>query len=481
MKRRGPRRAPGRGGAQAPQARAPTRSGQSGALAVAGGAAGLAARRAACDILVAVETRRAFADVLLGRRLGALAPVDRRLVTRLVLGTLAWRGRLDYELAHICALPLDRLDPTLLAVLRLGLFQMRQLSRVPAHAAVDTAVTLARGARGRGAAGLVNAVLRRAARGALAMPERARDEGAYLSVACSHPRWLVGRFIEWFGVARAEALMAANNEAAPNVVRLNLARGTREEVIARMAADGVEVVPGGCLPETAILAATPDFDAASYREGWFHPQSEASQLVARMLSPAPGATVIDCAAAPGGKATHLAELVGPHGRIVAFDLNLRGLCAARAVAQTLGHRNLDFARADVAAAAPVRPEAAQFVLLDAPCTGTGTLREHPEIRWRLDPDDFRRMALVQRRMLESAATLVRPGGVIVYAVCSLAHDEGPGVLRDFLQAHPEFALERPPVAELAPWLASDGTLATSPERGGLDGFYAARMRRRPKG
>ncbi len=440
--------------------------------------AGLLARRAALEILVRVESHAAFADVMLGHRLAAFAPPDRRLLTRLVLGTLAWRGRLDYELEHLCDLSLKKIERPALAALRLGLFQMRHLSRVPAHAAVDTAVSLAREEAGRGAAGLVNAVLRRAARGAPAMPERTADEAGYLAVAYSHPRWLVGRFIEWFGVARAEALMAADNEAAPNVMRLNLARGRRDEIVARMAADGIRLSSGEHLPETAVLENAPDFNSDSYRAGLFHPQSEASQLVARMLAPAAGATVVDCAAAPGGKTTHLAELAGSRGRVVALDLNLRGLVAARDLARRLGHRNIDFARADIAAAPPLRAESAAFVLLDAPCTGTGTLREHPEIRWRLAADDFHRMAAVQRPMLEHAAALVRPGGVIVYAVCSLAPQEGQGVVRDFLEQHREFALERPPAPELAPWLQSDATMATSPERGGLDGFFAARMRRR---
>ncbi len=272
--------------------------------------------------------------------------------------------------------------------------------------------------------------------------------------------------------------MAANNEAAPNVMRLNLARGTREEIVARMAADGIGISSGDRLPETAMLESAADFDSDSYRAGLFHPQSEASQLVARMLAPSVGATVIDCAAAPGGKTTHLAELADARGRVVALDLNLRGLKAARDLARHLGHRNIVFARADIAAAPPLRIESAGFVLLDAPCTGTGTLREHPEIRWRLVADDFRRMAELQRAMLENAAALVRPGGVIVYAVCSLAPQEGQGVVSGFLAEHPEFAIERPQAAQLAPWLQSDGTMATSPERGGLDGFFAARMRRR---
>ena len=440
-------------------------------------AAGLGARRVALDILVRVDRGGAFADVLLGHRLAAMPPRERRLVTRLVLGTLAWRGRLDYELTPLCTMPLEKLDPAVLGALRLGLFQMRHLSRIPAHAAVDTAVSLAGEAAGRGAAGFVNAVLRRTARFASPMPERAADEAAYLAVACSHPRWMVELFIRRFGVERAEAMMSADNEAAPNTVRVNLARGTRGEIIARMKADGIEIASEGHLTETIILANAPDLNSESYRAGLFVPQSEASQLVARMLAPAVGADVVDCAAAPGGKATHLAELVGPRGRVVAFDFNLRGLIAARALARRLGHINIDFARADIGAP-PLRTGGARFVLLDAPCTGTGTLREHPEIRWRLKESDLSRMAGVQRRMLESVAALVAPGGVLVYAVCSLAPEEGLEVARDFLGRHPEFSIERPPVPQLGPLLDSDGALVTSPERSGLAGFFAARMRRR---
>src|SRR5690348_3455150 len=208
---------PRRGGTAAPGANAPGPAVPPATPGVAQtGAAGLATRRAALEILVRVESHGAFADVMLGHRLAAFAPPDRRLLTRLVLGTLAWRGRLDYELAQLCAQPLEKLELAVKGALRLGLFQMRMLSRVPVHAAGDTAVSLAREAAGRGAGGLVNAVLRRAARSAVAMPDRADDELAYLAVAYSHPRWLVACFVEWFGVARAEALMAANNEAAPN-------------------------------------------------------------------------------------------------------------------------------------------------------------------------------------------------------------------------------------------------------------------------
>ena len=442
-------------------------------------APGLRARRVALEVLLRVDRERAFADVLLGHRLGEFAPADRRLVTQLVLGTIAWRGRLDFELARLSARKLEILSPDVLALLRLGLYQLRMLTRIPPHAAVDTAVTVAReGPGGAGAARFVNAILRAAIRAPIGLPSRSADELEFLTVAYSHPRWLVERFVEWFGVADAEALMAAGNEAAPNVLRLNLARGPHDELAALIERDGMRIARRGCFPETIVLAGAPIFDSPTYRDGVFQPQAEASQLVARLLAPAAGSTVADCAAAPGGKSTHLAELVGVAGTVLALDLNLAGLRNARATAARLGHRNVLFARADCASALPLRPQSVGYVMLDAPCTGLGTLREHPEIRWRLQPDDFARMAALQSRMLENAAALVRPAGALVYAVCSLAPHEGPDVIRNFLARHRDFEIDPNPPESIGEILDRDGFMRTRPDRGGLDGFFAARLIRR---
>ncbi len=442
---------------------------------------GLDSRAAALDILRRVEERGSFADVLLGERLAAFEPNDRRLITLLVLGTIAWRGRLDFELAHFTGRPLDGIQPAALAIMRLGLFQLRFLDRVPQHAIVDTAVSLAkRTSDARLAAGFINAVMRRASRETATLPPREKDEFRHLAVKLSHPRWMVERFIAWFGVEGAERLMAANNEAAPNAIRLNLASGTRDEILTRLRAEQFDIGDGGRAPETAILDGAARFDSAAYREGLFHPQSEASQLVARMLAPAPGTTVVDCAAAPGGKSTHLAELVGSDGRVIALDLNLRGLQNARGLAQRLGHRNVQFVRADLSMAAPLHAASFSHVLLDAPCTGLGTLREHPEIRWRLGPDDPARMASLQLRMLSNAAALVRPGGAIVYSVCSLAPEEGEGVVNAFLNHTGEFQIDRnlANMSEMKGLFDESGAMKTRPDLGGLDGFYAARLVRR---
>jgi 16S rRNA (cytosine967-C5)-methyltransferase len=442
-----------------------------------GDGAGLGARRAAIHILRRVDEEGAFADVLLGHQLGTFPIADRRLITRLVLGTLAWRGRLDYELDRLVSRPVADLDPAVRAILRLGLLQLRFMDRVPVHAAVDTAVEIAKeNPRTRKACGLVNAVLRRASSSTIELPARDGDEAGYLAVAWSHPRWLVERFIEWFGVADSERLMAANNEAAPNVIRLNLARGSRAELLERLRADGLMPGEDRGLPETVCLQSAAGIGADS-SGGLYYPQSEVSQWICHLLAPAPGAVVIDCAAAPGGKATHLAELIGSGGRVLALDVNFSGLRRARLTAQALGHRNLDLVCADLTEAIPLRESQFDFVLLDAPCTGLGTLREHPEIRWRLGPGDPARLAELQSRMLATAAALLRPGGAIVYSVCSLAPEEGIGVVRNFLALHPGFAIERAPRVHpaIARELREDGTMLTRPDRGGRDGFFAARI------
>jgi 16S rRNA (cytosine967-C5)-methyltransferase len=440
---------------------------------------GLRTRRTALEVLVRVARERAFADVLLGHRLDGFAAPDRRLITQLVLGTIAWQGRLDYELERVASRALDTLAPEVLAVLRMALFQLRILTRVPPHAAVDTAVTLARESSGDGLARFVNAVLRNALRSPVASPARDHDELTYLAVVHSHPRWLVAKFIEWFGARDAEALLAANNRAAPNVLRLNLARGDAGELASRLEREGFDIASRGRFPETVVLGSAPLFDAHALRDGICSPQAEASQLVARMLAPARDATVVDCAAAPGGKAAHLAELTGPGGTIVAVDLSLAGLRKTRALATRLGHRNVYVARVDAASALPLRPQSFDYVLLDAPCTGTGTLREHPEIRWRLRPDDFARMAMLQTRMLEQAAALLCPQGIIIYSVCSLAPEEGSGIVEDFLARHPRLKIDMPPTLRerMGELIDANGYLRTRPDRGGLDGFFAARLMR----
>ena len=438
---------------------------------------GLAARQIALEILMAVERRGSYADAMLGTRVPALSPPDRRLATRLVLGTIAWRARLDYELERFCGRDLAGIQAEALTIMRMGLLQIRFLDRIAPHAAVSTSVELAkRSHEARAAAGFVNAVMRRATREKVALPARSDDEVGWLAIAYSHPRWMVERFIEWFGREAAERLMAANNEAAPNVVRLNLARASREQIVRRLQADGMEVERATRFPETLILKGAARFDSPTYRGGLFQAQSEASQLVARLLAPPRDGAVVDCTAAPGGKAAHLAELVGPDGRVTAVDRNFAGLKNARRLCGRLRHRNVQFVQADTSSPLPLA-RSFDCVLLDAPCTGLGTLREHPEIRWRVGPNDPARIAVLQLQMLTNAAALVRPGGAIVYSVCSLAPEEGQDVVGAFLDMHPAFQLDlhASSYAAFKDLVDKQGMMRTRPDLGGLDGFFAARL------
>jgi len=439
---------------------------------------GLASRRTALEIMLRVETESAYADVLLGNRLAAFDQVDRGFITRLVLGAIAWRGRLDYELKSLSSRAPDSLDPALLVLLRLGLFQIRFLDRVPPHAIVDTAVELAQeNPNTRRADGMVNAILRRALRQTVPLPDRGRDPAGFLAVAYSHPRWMVECFIEWFGATEAETLLAADNEPAPSAIRLNLTLASRAEILERLRGEGFDCVAHSSLPECAILNGPVRFDSVAYRRGLFHPQSQASQFVSRLLAPAAGSTVVDCAAAPGGKSSHLAELVGANGCVVAIDRNRAGLRKARVLATRLRHCNIALVCADLESSLPLAPASAGYLLLDAPCTGLGTLREHPEIRWRLKPADITRMAAIQSALLAQAATVVRRGGALVYSVCSVAPAEGEEVVRSFLECHSSFQLDSSAqsVRQFALPLDADRVMRTRPDRGGLDGFFAARL------
>jgi 16S rRNA (cytosine967-C5)-methyltransferase len=372
-------------------------------------------------------------------------------------------------------------------LLRMGLYQLRFLTRIGTYAAVNTAVVLAKQwLRAREAVGLVNAVLRRAAANpGPPLPDPRMDRLKYLAVKYSHPEWLVEHMLEWFGESEAQALLASHNEPAPNTVRLNLRQGTRETLLTQLRAEGFELAPWGTLPEAAFVTAPLPPESTAETQGLFTPQSVASQMVARLLAPEKGTRVLDCAAAPGGKTTHLAELTGPEGQIFAVDKRHAGLRAAQKLAQRLGHTNISFVCANLLDSLPFRPQSFEFVLLDAPCTGLGTLRSHPEIRWRLKPDDLARMAALQTKMLDNASMMVKPKGVMVYAVCSFAPTEGIEVVRRFLEHHREFKVDStgPEFNHVQLAESAEGFLCllVRPSRDRLDGFFAVRLRRGGEG
>jgi 16S rRNA (cytosine967-C5)-methyltransferase len=433
-------------------------------------------------VLTAVEAG-AFADAALGTALrGAhLAPRDRALATQLVYGTLAWQGLLDHVLAHL-GRPPRRLDPEVRALLRLALFQLVKLDRIPEFAAVDTAVELAKTIRGGAPSGLVNALLRRFLREGrpLALPPDG-DRVRHLALATSHPPWLVERWLAELGADETAALLASDNQPAPTTLRVLPGRVARTTVLAALADAEVTARPTRYAADGVVVEGAVDpVTLPGWREGWFAVQGEASQLVAAMLGVTGGSRVLDLCAAPGGKALAAAGAVGAAGLVLAVDPHRAGLARLGGEAARLGLRVArvcaDATRLPLAAAA--RFDAA---LVDAPCSGWGTLRQHPEIRWRRHPADIAALAARQARLLATAAVQVRPGGLLLYATCTIAREENDAVVDGFLAAHADFAPDDP-----RPWLPAAahelvdarGALRTFPHRHGLDGFFALRMRRR---
>jgi 16S rRNA (cytosine967-C5)-methyltransferase len=435
-------------------------------------------REVALEVLHRVDADRAWSGVVLRRTLeqAALSPRDGALATELVYGTLRHRAEIDWALSRSSHTPLPDLPSRIRTVLRIGAYQILFLERIPPAAACWEAVELAKRVGHRGTARLVNAVMRRLADSPPVVPDDAGTaEG--LALRYSHPAWLVARWVERFGLAETRALCAANNETPPSSIRLNTLRGTPESLTARLAGIGVETAPSAFLPEgRRVSAGAPDAWKAGYDAGWFSPQDEGSMLVARLVNARPGNTVIDVCAAPGGKTTHLAALMENRGRIIACDIRPAKLAAVSRQSARLGATIVEVRSLDAARLGTEYPGAADRVLVDAPCSGLGVVRRRPEIKWRLEEAILPILAARQREILGGAAGAVRPGGLLVYSVCSIEPEEGPAIAEEFLARHPEFApsvlSELPPLVPGAP-----GTGFLYPHRSDLDGFFMAAFQR----
>ena len=423
-----------------------------------------ATRQVALRVLL--DTERGgptLADRLAADDVERLSGRDRAFLHELVLGTLRRRAALDFACARLLDGPFSRLEAPLKAILRLGAYQLMHL-RVPARAAVSESVELARESAPR-ATGLVNAVLRRLAReGPPVFPDAVTDPLGWLTTAGSLPRWLATRWRARLGPATAVARARALLDPPPTVFRLNPRVPDAQE---RVRAEGLEprplTVPGAWIVE----GRAPTLSA----EGTIYLQDQGSQMAAHLA--AEGALLLDACAAPGGKTTLLADLLGEKGRVVAAEASLPRLQRMVGLVERWGATSVRLVGAD--ARRPPFGRLFDSVLLDAPCTGLGTLSRHPDIRWRTMERDVLRHARRQRELLESVATLVRPGGKLVYSVCSGEPEEGEQIVRAFLDVHSELSLA--PLPGWAARFADDGYASTRPERDGGDAFFVATMRR----
>jgi 16S rRNA (cytosine967-C5)-methyltransferase len=398
-----------------------------------------------------------YADRALVAEAQGLAPRDRALAMQLAYGTVQRRATLDHVAARLSSRPPEKLDPPVLAAVRLGLFQLLYLDGIASHAAVNESVELCKRSA-RGGSGLVNAVLRRATREGRAIVD-ALDDSDAAGAALKHsvPEWLASMWFEELGADDARALLARVNEPAESALRVNTLKAT----------DPLELPvasrPAPELPEGLILEEPFDVHgSALFGEGLVMPQSRASMAVARVLGPGRGERVLDLCAAPGAKTTHIAALMGGSGSVVAVERNPRRAEALRRTCTVMGAANVEVLVQD--ARQPPRPgDVFDRVLVDPPCSGLGTLQSRPDIRWRASPESVREMAALQSSILAVGADATASGGVLVYSVCTISRAEGEGLLDAFAASRPEFAVEQ--------------KLQMMPHREGSDGFFIARLRR----
>ncbi|MFO0774896.1 MAG: 16S rRNA (cytosine(967)-C(5))-methyltransferase RsmB [Nitrospiraceae bacterium] len=475
------------------------------------------ARGLALTVLNSIDRDACQLDEAIARALTGhqVDPRDRALLMELVHGVLRHRLALDWRLDHVADRPMAKLPALVAHILRLAAYQLIHLTKIPASAAVNEAVTLVRRRmREPHWAGFVNAVLRAMIRTAPPdLPDRAADPVAHLSIRYSCPPWLVTRWVERMGLTDAEALCAATCQPPPMTVRVNTMLQSRADVLAAwraaglsavetvVSATGIQVVDGGHPSQWP-----------GYCEGWFYVEDEAAHLIPTLLSPQRGERVLDACAAPGGKALHCVELMRGQGEVVTVDRSGPRLATLRDNIARLRATNVavvahDWRRVHDGAVLP-EPLRRPFdrILLDAPCSALGILRRHPEGKWQKRADDLSAHRDAQREILRAVSRLLRPGGTIVYSTCSTEPEETIQIIDEFLASHREFVREsvadRLPTAAL-PWVTEQGDLCTavsrdlSNARSGtdavadkplvdettqtqirpMDGFYAASLRR----
>ncbi|MDD4169071.1 MAG: 16S rRNA (cytosine(967)-C(5))-methyltransferase RsmB [Desulfotomaculaceae bacterium] len=447
----------------------------------------ISSRELALQVLRCVDEEGAYANLALNQVLEKYRPgkLDRAFATELAYGVLRSLNTLDWVLAQFIKKPLTSQTAALRNILRLGVYQLMFMDRVPPSAACNEGTEMARRHGHPGSIKFVNGVLRNVARRIkeIRFPEIKQNPVEHISLRYSHPAWLVERWLKDFGLEETILLCRANNEPAPNTVRTNTLKITREDLSARLREDGLTVCETGYAPEGLKISGFFSFNTLSaFQEGLFQVQDESSMLAGRALMPSPGACVLDACGAPGGKATHLAQLMDNRGEILSVDIHPHKLKLIKENCERLGIVIVQGLTGDAGKLPKKLHGWADFVLIDAPCTGLGVLRRRPDSRWRKEPGQIPSIVQLQAGILKSAARCLRQGGVLVYSTCTINHEENLGQVENFLDRHPNFMLEDltqflPVSLDLKGTMAG-GYLQTLPHLHGMDGFFISRMRKK---
>lgn len=440
------------------------------------------ARGAAALVLRMVLDDGAYTNIALNQYLrgSRLSDLDRRLATELVYGTVKALGTLDWYLAQCVTRPLDKVAPEILCILRMSAYQLLYMERIPASAACNEAVKLTRSVSHEGSAKFVNGVLRgllrKQAAGELSFPEEGEDDAGYLSLKYYHPRWLVKRWLGPWGREGTERLLAFDNSAAPVCLRVNTLVTTREQLLRDLAEAGAQVHASAWSADGIVCEKLPSLHALmAALPKHFYIQDESSMLVAPLLAAAPGMRVLDLCSAPGGKTTHIAQLMQNKGEIIACDVHEHKLELIAENAKRLDITCIEPLLNDATVERSEWLGAFDRVLVDAPCSGMGVLRRRAEARWRKQRKDLKLFPPLQLAILEQAAKYVKDGGRMVYSTCTIEQSENHYLVEEFLAKHPEW--QRVPFVH--PRTGEEVTeLQLLPQVDEIDGFYICVLERK---
>ena len=442
-------------------------------------------RLIALNILVEVEGKTHPLDLLIERHLKrhhGLKEVDYAFITEAVYGTLRWRGRIDWIIGRVSKMKPGKLERFVLNLLRLGLYQILFMDRVPVSAAVNESVEMAKASGREEAAGFVNAILRVVSDGRVELEVPHSDDPPSAAVEHSHPLWLVQRWVQELGIDETIELCRANNRIPPLSLRTNTLKTSRAKLLAEIKRAIPPALAARFSPEGILIdPPVPLSRIPGFQEGWFQVQDESSQLVGHITDPKPGETILDACAAPGGKTTHLAQLMGNRGKVYAADKSARRLSLVKENCHRLGIGMVTPLRSDLTKPLVFTSEDRfDRILVDPPCSGLGTLWRNPDIKWKRKEEEVSTFREIQGAILRQLAPWLRKGGILVYGTCTLTREENEEVLTEFLAEHRGFELEdlRRVLPEgLKPLVGNDGFFRSFTHRHGMDGFFAARVKR----
>jgi len=439
------------------------------------------AREIALEIIHGVHKDDGYANLLLSKLLAksSLSKRDRAFVTELVYGTLRREGTLDWILTQYSSRELSKIPLQALDILRLGCYQIFY-TRVAPHAICNESTELAKKFFHKGLASFTNGLMRTIVRkkDKLPWPDQKEDPISYISLKHSHPKWLVEMWIEDFGLEEARRLCRADNQRPHLTIRANRLKTSRDDLIKTLSNKAVQATESKLVPESIMIAETGEISTLpEFKEGLFFVQDESSMMVSHILAPQEGETILDLCAAPGGKATHIAEMMNDRGKIIAVDINPKRLNLVRDNVARLGIGIIETIQSDGTKLKSKIKEPIDRIIIDAPCSGLGVLARRPDARWKKDLDQIEELSILQSDLLKTAAMLIKPGGVIVYSVCTITHQEGIEVVEGFLQSNPEFVLDD--AVKYLPNALQNGEpykwVQLLPHKHGTDGLFIARM------